>query len=618
MNRLFSSTRYRLLQLAVTAFAGLSVVLLSSWQPTLNRPPSDLVGDLYRQHLARFDSALVYLTSTVDQRRSIADVQTAFRQARLSYKYVEPLTEYYFLQSAKSLNGPNVPEGEKEEDGFIKRIQPTGFQVIEPWLFPGDTTHRADIHQQIKSMRATLSQLRWVAADNRLGDQFIFDALRQEVYRIETLGITGFDSPVALYSLPEAAASLAGVRQTLACYPLARKAPSLARHINQTIRQAQQALQRANSFNQFDRLTFIRQYAHPLTRLLHQARQTLGIPLVEGKRLLRPDALTLSDPTAFNPAFFTTYTDPHPTTDRVALGKRLFNDPVLSAAGLNRSCASCHQPNRGFQDGEVAAFQLDSATGRLVKGRLSRNTPTLWNAAFQSNQFMDMRVFTVEQQLQDVIHNPREMGGSLTDAVKRMQQDKRYRDQFAASYTQGLTLRTVRHALASYVRSLVSLNSRTDQYLRGDDRAGQPVALSADEKRGFNVFMGKAKCATCHYFPLYNGLLPPAYVHTESEVIGTPATAANTSLSPDPGRYGFTGIDFHRHAFKIPTLRRIGQTAPYMHNGVYTTLEQVVDFYDRGGGQGLGFSLPNQTLPADKLNLTRAEKRALVAFLKSL
>jgi cytochrome c peroxidase len=101
-------------------------------------------------------------------------------------------------------------------------------------------------------------------------------------------------------------------------------------------------------------------------------------------------------------------------------------------------------------------------------------------------------------------------------------------------------------------------------------------------------------------------------------VIGTPATPQNTRISPDSGRAGITGIDFHRGAFKIPTLRRIGQTAPYMHNGVYNTLEQVVDFYDKGGGTGLGFPLANQTLPSEKLQLTRAEKRALVAFMTSL
>jgi len=130
--------------------------------------------------------------------------------------------------------------------------------------------------------------------------------------------------------------------------------------------------------------------------------------------------------------------------------------------------------------------------------------------------------------------------------------------------------------------------------------------------------MGKAKCATCHFFPLFNGTVPPAYVETESEVLGTPATSEGKSVDPDVGKFALTQREPHRYAFKTPTVRHIALTAPYMHNGVFKTLEEVVDFYDQGGGNGLGFNLENQTLPFDKLNLTGPEKKALVAFMKVL
>lgn len=591
--------------------AALSTFLFSISPPAAT-PPHQLAGRLYQANLTRFDSSLTALAQQLTDHRPVAEVQTSFRIAKLAYKQIEPLTEYYFLQSAKKLNGPNVPEGEID-DGLAVIRQPEGFQVIEPLLFPFDTSCRAGVQQQLMAMRQTVIQLRELAATSPLTDAFILDALRQEVFRIETLGITGFDSPVALYSLPESVAALEAVRQTLACYSLASKHTALASRLDHTITNAQQALRSARSFSNLDRLHFIRHYAHPLSGLLLDAQRALGLLLAGEKRLLRPSARTLSDPTAFDPAYFANHSDPAITPARIALGKRLFNDSVLSAAGAGRSCASCHRPDRAFQDGQVSTPLLNSKADQPLATPLPRNTPTLWNAGLQSAQFLDMRVFTLELQVHDVVHNAREMGGSLANAVPRLNGQADYRARFSAQYTGGLTAYTVRHALATYVRSLVSLNSRSDRYLRG-----LPVALSAAERLGFNVFMGKGKCATCHYFPLYNGTIPPGYRRSESEVIGVPATTENTRLSPDLGRYSITGIAFHKGAFKTPTLRHVGQTAPYMHNGVFKTLEQVVDFYDEGGGSGLGLPLPNQTLPPDKLHLTPAEKRALVAFMKSL
>ncbi|MEZ0486150.1 cytochrome c peroxidase [Fibrella aquatica] len=589
---------------------GFSLLLFGLSRPAPSHPPLQVVSNLYQANLTRFDTVLADLTRQIDRPQSANEVQAAFRRARLAYKHIETLTEYYFLQSAKNLNGPNVPEGEVD-DGVAVILLPEGFQVIEPALFPFDTVRRTQLRQQLMAMHRTVAQLRQLSAGNPLSDAFIFDALRQEVFRLETLGITGFDSPVAQHSLPEAVSALDNVQQTLACYPLASTNPALATRINQTIAKAQRMLRSARSFNTFDRLAFIRTCTHPLMELLLDAHRSLGIPLPEGRRLLRASARTPSDPTAFDPGYFANHSDLPSTPARIALGKRLFNDPILAAEGSGRSCAGCHQPDRAFQDGLKVAQLLPSDSKTITHP--TRNTPTLWNAGLQSAQFLDMRVFTLEQQLNDVIHNSHEMGGSLAKAVIHLNSQETYRTRFKSEYTEGLTAFTVKHALATYVRSLVSVDSRSDRYLRG-----LPVALTSSERLGFNVFMGKAKCATCHYFPLYNGTLPPAYRRTESEVIGTPATPLNKQLSPDSGRGGITQIDFHRGAFKIPSLRHIGQTAPYMHNGVYTTLEQVVDFYDKGGGLGLGFPLPNQTLPPEPLHLTATEKRALVAFLKSL
>ena len=144
-------------------------------------------------------------------------------------------------------------------------------------------------------------------------------------------------------------------------------------------------------------------------------------------------------------------------------------------------------------------------------------------------------------------------------------------------------------------------------------------AISPSERRGFNLFMGKAACATCHFPPLFGGTLPPAFQESEPEVIGVPrAKTRRTVVDGDPGVFGLDSLPLHRHAFKTPSVRNVALTAPYMHNGAFRTLREVVDFYDRGGGNGGGMLLPNQTLSAERLRLSAREKRDLVAFLRAL
>jgi cytochrome c peroxidase len=133
--------------------------------------------------------------------------------------------------------------------------------------------------------------------------------------------------------------------------------------------------------------------------------------------------------------------------------------------------------------------------------------------------------------------------------------------------------------------------------------------------------MGKAKCGTCHFMPLFNGTVPPDFTETEFEVIGVPAhnlTFKKNSLDADLGRFAVHKMQLHKAAFKTPTLRNIALTAPYMHNGVFKTLEEVLEFYDLGGGVGIGLDIPNQTLPSDRLNLLESEEGEIIAFLKVL
>lgn len=184
---------------------------------------------------------------------------------------------------------------------------------------------------------------------------------------------------------------------------------------------------------------------------------------------------------------------------------------------------------------------------------------------------------------------------------------------FTTAYSStAITEQAIKNSLAVYVRSLLSLNARFDQYMRGAEEAMKPVEI-----KGYNLFMGKAKCGTCHFTPLFNGSNPPNFTKIDAEVVGVPATTdtLRPQLDPDEGKYYAFGLPQYRFAFKTPTVRNAALTAPYMHNGVFRTLEEVVAFYNRGGGKGLGLPIENQTLPEDRLNLSDDEQKAIVAFM---
>ncbi|UOQ81664.1 cytochrome-c peroxidase [Hymenobacter sp. 5414T-23] len=463
-------------------------------------------------------------------------------------------------------------------------------------------------------MRSSLLSLHHAAETISTTDKHLFDAARLEVFRVMTLGISGFDTPASPGTVPEAAEALAAVQATLAPYrpQLLARQPHLATRLDSTFRAIQTFLGHHPDAANFDRLRFLVAYANPLSQQLWAAQQALGIPAFKEVRALRPDAASLFQADAFEVAAFAANTTARPTQQQINLGRQLFFDPVLSGNG-SRSCASCHHPTRAFTDGQAKSVAFGG------RGQVARNAPTLLNAALQRNQFHDGRVSFLEDQAAAVVANPTEMHGSLAVVARLLTRNSNYRRAFAAAFAaapdSGVQEDQVKSALAAYLRSLISLNSPFDTYMRGE-----PEALGAAAQRGANVFLGKAKCATCHFLPLFNGTVPPGFERSEAEVLGTPAQASlhPRTLDRDLGRGGATGIRWQQHAFKTPTLRNVAVTAPYMHNGAYRSLEAVVDFYNQGGGAALGLRVPNQTLPSDKLHLTTQEKHDLITFLQAL
>ena len=274
------------------------------------------------------------------------------------------------------------------------------------------------------------------------------------------------------------------------------------------------------------------------------------------------------------------------TEARAQLGKRLFYEQRLSRDGTV-ACATCHHPER--------AFSQPSAVSTGTAGRRgTRNAPALVNLAWSQHLFWDGRVATLEEQAGKPIENPDEMDLPLDEAVRRLDGDASYRRGFAAAYAAAPSEIHLRQALASFLRTLVSGQSPYDRLLRGAD------ALDPAAKRGLALFFSdRTACFHCHPAgPLTND----GFFNDGSFVAGG-----------DPGRMAITGRSGDLGKFKVPGLRNVAVTGPYMHDGSLATLEEVVEQYARGGRGG-----PNTDPAIAPLALTTAEKADLVAFLRAL
>jgi cytochrome c peroxidase len=275
------------------------------------------------------------------------------------------------------------------------------------------------------------------------------------------------------------------------------------------------------------------------------------------------------------------------TEAKRALGKRLFHDQRLSVDG-SLACASCHIRSKGFADGRKQ--------GRGVPGRpLERHTPTLWNLAWAAPVFWDGRARSLEEQVAGPIEAPDEMGQPIASLVALLAADPAYSRLFAAAFPEDPSVsgENVAKAIATFERTLVSPPTRFDRWIEGDEKA-----LTLAEIAGFRLFTGKARCSSCHS--------EWAFTDYAFHDIGLPGE--------DRGRGAVLRLDAAEHAFKTPSLREIGRSAPYMHDGSLRSLADVVRHYQSG-------IVERATLSADLprgLELDDRERGQLIAFLGTL
>ena len=280
---------------------------------------------------------------------------------------------------------------------------------------------------------------------------------------------------------------------------------------------------------------------------------------------------------------------PIPTDIRVhpkkaALGRALFHDPRLSRDDTV-SCASCHNLASGGDDGRRVSIGIEEQPGAI-------NSPTVFNSGLNFKQFWDGRASTLEAQIDDPVQSSLEMGSLWPDVVAKLYQDASYPRQFEALYPDGITRNSIRNAIAEFMRSLMTPNSRFDRWLKGD-----ASALDAVEKRGYALFKHYG-CASCHQGANVGGNMFQVF-----GVLNEYFKKRGNITEADLGRYNVTGNPSDRHSFKVPSLRMAAHTAPYLHDGSAATLRDAVDAM-------FEFQLGREA-PAE-------DKDAIVAFIRTL
>lgn len=590
----------------------LTVVLLS-----LTAQPSTPIGlaaaiAYYKAGSDEFAATTAQLKSAITAIRnkdslSVANARNALKNCRLSYKKIEFFLEYFFKTTAHVYNGP--PKYEVEEP-YMEYQTPVGLQVIEGFLFePDPESRKTALLAQADVMASSAADLNALLYGFTANDKQIMESLRIELIRIYTLGLSGFDAPLLKSGISESFEALTAVEYTLT--PYLKKYGQQADSVGYYLRNSLTYLRDHKEFDAFNRLDFYTLYALPLQRTLGKlARETQldqhtvgGAFNFNAEHLFSRDAINIG-------AFPSSGLIAAPAL--ISLGKKLFNETALS--GNNKiSCATCHIPGKHFSD----ALPKSIAFGG--HSHVKRNAASLLYSGFQYEQFWEGRAKSLESQVNEVINSPLEMNGNNKVVITALQNNPEYRQLFMQAFPRTadsiITLNKISASIAAFVRTLNPRNSPFDQYMEGDK-----TALNDRQKHGFNLFMGKAQCGSCHFAPLFNGLTPPYFDLTELEVLGTPKTDDFTKpeADDDSGRYNVFAIEFYEKAFKTPTVRNVSATAPYMHNGAFKTLENVVEFYNKGGGAGLGLNARYQTLSPLPLHLTPSEIDDIVRFLQSL
>ena len=515
------------------------------------------------------------------------------------------LLAYFDERPYKNLNSRLLPELELEKGTYEHETEPHGLQVIESKLEDSAAFSEARIALQYELDNAiqTAAFVQQHPFAKQYTDSAVAEAISRQLLRIAAMGITGFDKPVLDDALAECSASLQGMNELLLRYHSTNRfIPQLRSKLQSCIRYLQS---NKSSFDNFNRLLFIRNYLQPAFAAAQKWKAAIS-------RNATPAYTSFFQPAYINQSYHYNVNTYPP--EMMALGQHLFNSSILSS-NQRISCASCHHADLNFAD------TIPLNAGFELTDTLRRNTPSLINAAYHLRFQRDGHLLFLQDQFREVIFNHSEMGNideqTLLRRINKNEQLKAYMIRVFPAAKDSISINMPLQALEAFVHSLVNTQSVFDKYMTGDTSRIAPAVV-----RGFNLFMGVAKCGTCHFMPVFNGVQPPFFNREENETIGVLRTNNFNRPVPDTdsGLFVFTRNALHQGSFKVPTVRHLAKTFPYMHNGSLQTLDQVLLFYNSGGGGGwmMGGDVPNQTLDREPLRLDKKQRDDIKAFLLSM
>jgi cytochrome c peroxidase len=554
--------------------------------------------------------------NSVEDRKKIKEqlhiVRTSLKQIDFWLRYLEPL-------SYKKINGPLPVEWETEVfEKFEKpyRREGAGYSLAGMYLEEAIIS-KDSLYNLIKSSFLATQVFKEDSITSHLNtfDHFYL-CNRLFLLNLATIYSTGFECPDSERIIPELRIMLSNVYPTYLAFNESFPNKRISFQYLSLYKEAITFINnQPDDPEKFDHFNFIKNYVNPLFSLNQQfIREYKVVTKSYVDYSLTKSATSIFSKTLYKgqnaKGVFLRVTDPKDLAEIDKLGKFLFYDPLLSGNN-RRSCASCHKAEQFFTDtASNTSLQFDG------KKFLPRNSPSIINASFNHLIMADGLHISLQDQTKGVITNSLELACNEKDILKKVLSCEEYKTGFKnlLKYTPHIpeiSLEHITSAITMYYNKFSSYESPFDLAMNNKKE------LNEKEKKGFNIFMSKAQCATCHFAPQFNGVKPP-YVGSEFEVLGVPMDTSFNYLSEDKGRYLVNPAYETLGAFRTGTLRNAEKTKPYMHNGVFTDLNQVIDFYDAGGGAGRGLNVPNQTLSSDSLHLTIDEKVQLLAFIKTL
>jgi cytochrome c peroxidase len=443
-----------------------------------------------------------------------------------------------------------------------------------------------------------------------------FLANRLFLLNLASIYTTGFECPDTERIIPELQYMLESTNEIYSHYNHTFPTYTISSSYLELYKQALLFVQvQPKEYTSFDQFSFIKNYVNPLFALNQKMIRDYNVVSNNfNDYALSNDANSIFSKSLYqaqnSKGIFIAVEDEETMTAIRKVGKLLFYDPILSGNN-KRSCATCHNPSAYFTDTSVNTnFAMDK------QQNLARNTPSLINAVYNHLLMADGKHYSLIAQGKDVITNPAEMGSDEKEVVAKVMSCKEYNTAFKkfVHLTPNSPTLSLDHIVSAII---VYYSSFSHEYAPFDDAMNGKKNVDQAAARGFNIFMSKAKCGTCHFVPQFNGTKPP-FISTEFEVLGMATDTTFKQLSTDIGRAGINPVYEMDNAFRTGTIRNAYATKPYMHNGIFNTLEQVIDFYNAGGGAGKGLKIKNQTLDADSLHLSAVEKKELLVFIQSL